>query len=253
MSSNSASHTLSDLMTENQTLRNLIRGLAGFIGEGTGGVLPKLGWDSNDFSNFINRSETDTAWEGYQRRKKLNTDSAVVGSGPSTSSAAGQKRPAEDEHLEPYKKLRPTEDLRAREAASFSISVNGAMSASPNFSSAVPRHSLFSDMRGGPHNSSLFVPPPPAGTSPAQYPQMPPPTVGAYPSYISSPVSIGVDPQPMSSLPFNPSSNPSSIPVRSHIASNPSNTAPTQEQIEEEDETKTEAYKLIKSVVPIVD
>ena len=59
--------TLIDLMQENMTLRNLLRGLSTFIGEGAGGLLPKLGWDVSDFNTYLNRSETDTAWEGYHR------------------------------------------------------------------------------------------------------------------------------------------------------------------------------------------
>ncbi|KAJ7638654.1 hypothetical protein FB45DRAFT_903471 [Roridomyces roridus] len=79
---------LKDLMEENQTLRTLLRSLGAFIGEGAGGLLPKLGWDLADFNNYINRSETDTAWQGYQRRKKA-TDAST--------SAQGQKRAAEDD------------------------------------------------------------------------------------------------------------------------------------------------------------
>ncbi|KAG6837942.1 hypothetical protein H0H93_008336 [Arthromyces matolae] len=77
---------LKDLMAENQTLRGLLRSVTAFIGEGAGGLLPRLGWDMADFNQFINRSETDTAWEGYQARKKVSQ-----GSGQS------QKRSAEDD------------------------------------------------------------------------------------------------------------------------------------------------------------
>ncbi|KAL1743310.1 hypothetical protein HDZ31DRAFT_83495 [Schizophyllum fasciatum] len=80
---------LKDLMQENQTLRGLIRSLATFIGDGAGGLLPKIGWDMAEFNNFINRGETDTAYEGYQRRKKQ----AEAGGAPS----AGQKRPMDDD------------------------------------------------------------------------------------------------------------------------------------------------------------
>ncbi|PAV20725.1 hypothetical protein PNOK_0335200 [Pyrrhoderma noxium] len=60
-----------DLMQENQTLRNLIRSLGTYIGDGMGGILPSLGFDRpQEFMDFINRAETDTAFEGFQRRKK---------------------------------------------------------------------------------------------------------------------------------------------------------------------------------------
>lgn len=63
--------TFSDLMAENHNLRSLIRSLGQYIGDGLGGVLPSLGFDRpSDFVDFINRAETDTAFEGFQRRKK---------------------------------------------------------------------------------------------------------------------------------------------------------------------------------------
>ena len=40
-------------MQENQVLRQLLKSLSGFIGDGAGGLLPKLGWDLNDFNNFV--------------------------------------------------------------------------------------------------------------------------------------------------------------------------------------------------------
>lgn len=58
-------------MQENQTLRNLIRNLGSYIGDGIGGILPSLGFErAQEFLEFINRAETDTAFEGFQRRKK---------------------------------------------------------------------------------------------------------------------------------------------------------------------------------------
>ncbi|KAF7355177.1 BZIP domain-containing protein [Mycena sanguinolenta] len=95
---NELKNMLKDLMEENQTLRTLLRSLGAFIGEGAGGLLPKLGWDVTDFNNFINRSETDTAWQGYQRRKKA-----------AEAAAQGQKRPAEDESTSARKKTRSTD------------------------------------------------------------------------------------------------------------------------------------------------
>ncbi|KAH8113371.1 hypothetical protein DFH11DRAFT_1689528 [Phellopilus nigrolimitatus] len=60
-----------DLMQENQTLRNLIRSLGNYIGDGIGGILPSIGFERpQEFVDFINRAETDTAFEGFQRRKK---------------------------------------------------------------------------------------------------------------------------------------------------------------------------------------
>ena len=83
-----------DLMAENHTLRGLLRSLSAFIGEGAGGVLPKLGWSLNDFENYINRAETDTAWESYQKRKG-DTQNAQAEPSTSKQSTNPRKRPAE--------------------------------------------------------------------------------------------------------------------------------------------------------------
>ncbi|KAF7797525.1 hypothetical protein EIP86_008725 [Pleurotus ostreatoroseus] len=92
---------MKDLMQENQVLRQLLRSLSNFIGDGAGGLLPKLGWDLNDFNNFVNRSETDTAWESYQRHKRdeggAPAANAAPGGTPGSSSAGAGKRPSEDD------------------------------------------------------------------------------------------------------------------------------------------------------------
>ena len=82
-------------MAENQTLRGLLRSLSAFIGEGAGGVLPKLGWTPTDFDNYVNRAETDTAWESYQNRKG---EKHIPQADASTSkqAPASRKRPGED-------------------------------------------------------------------------------------------------------------------------------------------------------------
>jgi hypothetical protein len=67
-------------MQENVKLRGLIRNLSGFIGEGLGGVLPQMGFDRpQDFMDFMNQAETDTAFEGFQRRKKAAQAAAAAG------------------------------------------------------------------------------------------------------------------------------------------------------------------------------
>lgn len=90
---------VADLMHENHVLRGLLRNLSNFIGDGAGGLLPKLGWDANEFNNFLNKGETDTAWESYQKNKQ---ESSVVGSStdPTTgASSSSQKRAAEEDPL----------------------------------------------------------------------------------------------------------------------------------------------------------
>lgn len=94
-------------MQENQVLRQLLRSLSSFIGDGAGGLLPKLGWDLNDFNNFVNRSETDTAWESYQRHKR---DEPTGGTpGPSSTSQAGKRSMDDDAPPSRAKRARPGE------------------------------------------------------------------------------------------------------------------------------------------------
>ena len=100
-------------MTENHKLRGLIRNLSEFIGEGIGSCLPKLGFDKPEvFYEFINRSETDTAAEGYKRRKQ-DSMMARGSSDAGPSGALGAKRTLEDD-----------DDSRAKRAKT-----NGTMSA----------------------------------------------------------------------------------------------------------------------------
>ncbi|KAF8897361.1 hypothetical protein BD779DRAFT_1490405 [Infundibulicybe gibba] len=60
---------LKDLMSENQTLRNLLRNLATFIGDGAGGLLPKLGWEIGDFNRYQQRKKTQQPEAGSSKRQ----------------------------------------------------------------------------------------------------------------------------------------------------------------------------------------
>lgn len=92
-----SAHAGAELVAENHTLRNIIRGLSGFIGDGAGGVLPSMGWTLKDFEAFINRAETDTAFEAFAKRKRAMQDGgAGAGAGaaekPEDAAAASRKR-----------------------------------------------------------------------------------------------------------------------------------------------------------------
>ncbi|KAF8076209.1 hypothetical protein FPV67DRAFT_1604805 [Lyophyllum atratum] len=132
---------LKDLMAENQTLRGLLRSLGGFIGDGAGGLLPKLGWDMSDFTQFINRSETDTAWEGYQGRKKA------------AEAAQGQKRSAEeDPSSSRSKKARGGESDIERAQNGFNLLMPmGAPSLSTNCGG------MLSDLMRGSSDSPMYM------------------------------------------------------------------------------------------------
>lgn len=90
-----------DLMQENLQLRGLIRSLGGYIGDGMGGVLPSLGFDRpQDFIDYVNRAETDTAFEGFQRRKKAaQAASAAAGPNGLSASLSRKRTVSEDDGL----------------------------------------------------------------------------------------------------------------------------------------------------------
>lgn len=69
-------------MQENLQLRGLIRSLGSYIGDGVGGIIPSMGFDRpQDFMDYVNKAETDTAFEGFQRRKKAAQATAAAGTG----------------------------------------------------------------------------------------------------------------------------------------------------------------------------
>lgn len=181
-------HLPSDLMAENQTLRNLLRSLGGFIGDGAGGLLPKLGWNLQDFEHFINKSETDTAFEGYQARKQAAT---VTGSSGSGSNA--RKRTSEDDAgASNAKRSRGPGD---RDDGSFPAimpmdPVTSGSGLYPPSTRSPHESSLFTDLMRGSNGSPLFT-----HSSSSTYggtPQLPPPPGVFPPPYMGS-VGLNVD------------------------------------------------------------
>lgn len=97
---------LQDLISENQSLRQLVKDLSTFVGDGIGGAASKAGWDPTRYEEFLARGETDTAHLAYQNWKKNSHRTAVAG--PERSQATvdgtnvqpvlagvGQKRPGD--------------------------------------------------------------------------------------------------------------------------------------------------------------
>ncbi|EMD40563.1 hypothetical protein CERSUDRAFT_111163 [Gelatoporia subvermispora B] len=247
---------MKDLMHENHVLRGLLRNLSNFIGDGAGGLLPKLGWDINDFNNFLNKGETDTAWESYQRNKQ---DSTVVGSSttttpappPAAASGSGtQKRAAEED---PFgirtKRPRSFSDQNGDDrhdiypslvplggaSGSGSASVGGMYSTAGRSS-----HSdLFDLMRGSP-NSPMFVPSAnsPSNASGQFAGPSPSATAGYTSSYLPS-MHMAADPNipPISAV--NTRTAPAPLaPPRQAAAGQPVSE-------EDMDPKRNEAYKLI--------
>ncbi|TFY79403.1 hypothetical protein EWM64_g4610 [Hericium alpestre] len=230
---------LKDLMSENQVLRNLLKSLSGFIGDGAGGLLPKLGWSLQDFESFINRSETDTAWEGYQRRKTEGTAAAGPGA---------RKRPSEDDGLNRAK--RPREEGASNETFPSLVSMNAMASSSTmyNSTSRSPQNenSLFSDLMRGSAGSPMFMPNPSSGTSinyGTSSSQVGPPSNGSgYLAPSLAPINANLD-APMPSMSYVGST---SGPVQPSRMGQTQNIQPVEEP-DTTDPKSSEAQKLISA------
>ncbi|KII95350.1 hypothetical protein PLICRDRAFT_170012 [Plicaturopsis crispa FD-325 SS-3] len=233
---------LKDLMQENQTLRNLLRGLGSFIGDGAGGLLPKLGWNMTDFNTFVNRSETDTAWESFQQRKKAQ--------GPGS---AASKRPAEDEFgagPSTAKKPRGEEGGSDNREYPLSFSLNSAVPPAPTtlYSSSTRSQdsAMFPELMRPPSGSAMFMQPSPPTNTVGQYssPGSSSSTgLNSFQSFLPS-VSINSESQNSMAPPTYPSTSNGSAPAPQRRMSG-SNSL-TQEQLEDSDDPKkNEAYKLV--------
>lgn len=245
----SLSLILADLMQENQVLRSLLRNLSAFIGDGAGGVLPKMGWDLNDFNNFVNRSETDTAWESYQRHKRDETH-------PGTSSSS-QKRPSEDDaNVSRAKRPRvPGEqngDEERGDGYPLLVPMNPAVPPVPANGLYPPPppsrsdSSLFNELMRGPTGSPMFVPPS-SSTSAGQYSSATATSVSAghspYQSSYMPPMNVNVDPG-LSGMSLASGPN---VPLQAPRGTTTTPSQPPTEEAEE-DPKREEAVKLILSV-----
>jgi hypothetical protein len=246
-------------MAENLTLRNLLKSVSGFIAEGSGGMIQKLGFEMHEWTAFLDKAETDTAWDSFQSRrqsKKTTQSSNAMSSmlGPQSSSS---KRPLEDDssngnHLKKSRTLSGDTSLERPDSYHLLMPMNSTVPPPPHppvpsmYPSAArsPQDNLFSDvLRNGHANSPVFMAPTPTGT-PAHYTT--PSTSSTYSSYMP-PIGIGVD-QGMNSLPY-PSNKNGSVASQQHILPTPQNDEPDDEEgsiLELRDPKKIEAFKLIK-------
>ncbi|KAH8106214.1 hypothetical protein BXZ70DRAFT_918655 [Cristinia sonorae] len=230
---------MKDLMQENQVLRNLLRSLSSFIGDGAGGVLPKMGWTVDDFHNFLNRSETDTAWESYQRHK-----------GEEAASGSSQKRPSDDDASGSRSKRArgpgEKEDGRNGDAYPLIVPMNQTVPPVPASNLYPPppsrnahESSLFSELLRGPSGSPMFVPPTSPPNATGQYPSPTASTVsGGHNSYQTSympPINVNVDPAlPAMSL------------VNNNVSTNVAASSQSSPDEAEQDPKREEAHKLIQ-------
>ncbi|KAF8974400.1 hypothetical protein BDZ97DRAFT_19961 [Flammula alnicola] len=236
---------LKDLMAENQTLRNLLRSLASFIGEGAGGVLPKLGWDLGDFNDFINKSETDTAWEGFNRRKK-GQNGESESSNTNTSISQAPKRSAEGDQVGPRSK-KPRNDDNDTDKSQNGFSMLVPMPASsippPPLYPPAPRperNGMFSELMRGSNGSPMFMQSP-ATTSSSQYPGAGGSNLDGYQSTYLPAVNINMDQR----VPSSPYDSPSSGSVTQQRVQLPNDGNVSDDIEHDDDPKKNEAYKLI--------
>lgn len=252
-----------DLMQENQNLRNIIRNLGTYIGDGIGGILPSIGFERpQEFVEFINRAETDTAYEGFQRRKKAaQAAAAATAAGTGAAVAAGinanlAKKRSVSEDMTMTSRKRSKDDHYGLNGAgkdgdgsrypSMSVPINSPANAGTSFYSTVGRSSndrdLFSELVHGQGGSG-------SGTTSSMYMTGPvpetsgfaatPPSVPQYPSAFHPPLNVtsALGPQPFLS---NVSSN---VPAQT-----PSSTAsePPEQDDGIDDPKLHEATKLIQ-------
>lgn len=193
---------IQDLMAENQLLRGFLRSLTEFIGDGAGGLLSKLGWSMQDFEKFVNKSETDTAYESFQRRKREGP-ATPASSAPATS----LKRASEDDTAGNSKRARRPSDRddteRTTDAFPVLVPMNPVTSSSNLYTSrSPPETSLFSDLMRGPNGSPMLMPGPSSPSSYATSSSQVPQSNGSYQGSYVTPLNMGVDSATISSMPF---------------------------------------------------
>ena len=232
-------------MAENHVLRGYLRSLSEFIGDGAGGLLSKLGWSMQDFDKFVNKSETDTAYESFQRRKREGQP------GPASSAPTStRKRPADDDTANNAKKPRvPGErDDTEHNTDAFPVlmPLNSVASNSSLYTSRSPQDSsLFSDLLRGSNGSPMLMPGPSSPPSYTPSSSQVPPSNGNYQSSYVTPLNMGVDSTTISSMSFVSNASTPTIPQQQQ--SRPSVGAI--EDMDLVDPKSMEAQKLISFVV----
>jgi len=228
-------------MAENHVLRGYLRSLSEFIGDGAGGLLSKLGWSMQDFDKFVNKSETDTAYESFQRRKR----DVQSGSGPSAQTSS-RKRSADDDSANNAKKARGPGERDDTEHSTNAFPVlmplNSVASSSNLYSRSPQDSSLFSDLLRGSNGSPMLMPGPSSPSSYTAPSSQVPPSNGSYQSSYVTPLSMGVD-STISSMSFVDNASTPTIPQQSRPS------VGAIEEIDLVDPKSMEAQKLISFVV----
>ncbi|KAI0303157.1 hypothetical protein BC826DRAFT_983699 [Russula brevipes] len=230
---------LKDLMAENHVLRGYLRNLSEFIGDGAGGLLSKLGWSMQDFDKFVNKSETDTAYESYQRRKREGQPTSS-----SSAQATSRKRGSEDDTSSNAKRARGPNDRddaeRSTDAFPVLMPMNPVTSGSNLYTGRSPQDaSLFSELMRGSNGSPMLMPGPSSPSSYATSSSQVPPSNGNYQGSYVTPLSMGVDSAAINSMSFVNNTSTPTIPQQSRPS------VGALEDLEPIDPKNVEAQKLI--------
>lgn len=232
-------------MTENQNLRGLLRTLATFIGDGAGGLLPKMGWTMQDFNEYVNKGETDTAWESYQQRKKTHRNSGDDQNSGFSTKTTGQKRSADSESNTSSSKRPRNDDKEIENRNGFSMlmpmSASMPSPATPLYSAGPQQtqNGIFPPIMRNSNNSPLFM----SGSPSNAHYSGPSPGMDNYSRPYLPAVNMGIDQSPH--MYDSPGSAPTTAVSHQRVASN-GNAEAQEDTEEEEDPKKSEAFKLIK-------
>ena len=231
-----------DLMAENHALRGFLRNLTDFIGDGAGGLLSKLGWSMQDFENFVNKSETDTAYESFQRRKREGQAATS-----SASQTGPRKRASEDDTTNNSKRARGHSERddadRSTDAFPVLMPLNSVQSGSNLYTGRSSQDaSLFSEIMRGPNGSPILLPGPSSPSYPTPTSQGPP-SNGSYQNSYVSPLSMGVENTAINSMSFVNNATTPTIPQQ------PRPSVGSLDVLEAIDPKNVEAQKLISFVV----
>jgi hypothetical protein len=227
-------------MAENHLLRSFLRSLGEFIGDGAGGLLSKLGWSLQDFDKFVNKSETDTAYDSYQRRKREGQPTSA-----SSAQVSSLKRSSEDDTAGSSKRARrPSErddTERTTDAFPVLVPMNPVTSNSNLYTGRSPSDaSLFSDLMRGPNGSPMLMPGPSSPSSYAPSSSQVPQSNGNYQGSYVTPLNMGVDSTTINSMPFVNNASTPTIQQQSRAL----------DDLDPIDPKNVEAQKLISFVAP---
>jgi len=109
-------------MEENAKLRALIRDLGAFMADGLGGpLLDRTGWTMQQFREFVNRADSDTAYESFVKAKAA-AKSTPGGTGDVSSSAMHHSQTTPEEG--PSRK-RKRDSLETHDSTTTPIDLSG--------------------------------------------------------------------------------------------------------------------------------